>query len=292
MWWEAARPKTLWAAVSPVLIGISIAFYYDQVHVGAAVLALLGAVLIQIGTNFYNDLADFEKGADAETRKGPRRMVQSGLISGRTMRLATIITFVLAVVSGLYLMIRGGMPIVAIGMASILFGLLYTGGRYSLAYLGIADLFVLVFFGPIAVAGTFFVQALQWPMVVWLAGLSPGFLAVAILLVNNIRDRAEDEVAGKRTLVVRFGRKTGLRLYNASIVCCFAVVGVQVALHGVPATTLIAFLSLPAMVKAAKRLHQIPDNRSSGMNPILAQTAKNLLFFSVLFSLGWILGGL
>jgi len=292
MWWEAARPKTLWAAVSPVLIGIAIAFHYEKVHVLAAVLAFLGAILIQIGTNFYNDLADFQKGADSETRKGPRRLVQAGMISQQAMRVATVLTFGMAVVSGIYLMIRGGYPIVAIGIASILFGLLYTGGKYSLAYLGIADLFVLAFFGPIAVAGTFYVQALDWPMVVWLAGLSPGLLAVAILLVNNIRDREQDALAGKRTLIVRFGRSVGLRLYSTAIVLCFVVVVVQVALHGVTAFTLLSFLSLPAMVKAARSLGNIPDERSQEMNPILAQTAKNLLLFSILYSVGWIIGGL
>ena len=292
MWWEAARPKTLWAAVSPVLIGIAIAFHYEKVHVLAAVLAFLGAILIQIGTNFYNDLADFQKGADSETRKGPRRLVQAGMISQQAMRVATVLTFGMAVVSGIYLMIRGGYPIVAIGIASILFGLLYTGGKYSLAYLGIADLFVLAFFGPIAVAGTFYVQALDWPMVVWLAGLSPGLLAVAILLVNNIRDREQDALAGKRTLIVRFGRSVGLRLYSTAIVLCFVVVVVQVALHGLTAFTLLSFLSLPAMVEAARSLGNIPDERSQEMNPILAQTAKNLLLFSILYSVGWIIGGL
>ncbi len=292
MWWEAARPKTLWAAVSPVLIGIAIAFHYEKVHVLAAVLAFLGAILIQIGTNFYNDLADFQKGADSETRKGPRRLVQAGMISQQAMRVATVLTFGMAVVSGIYLMIRGGYPIVAIGIASILFGLLYTGGKYSLAYLGIADLFVLAFFGPIAVAGTFYVQALEWPMVVWLAGLSPGLLAVAILLVNNIRDREQDALAGKRTLIVRFGRSVGLRLYSTAFVLCFVVVVVQVALHGLTAFTLLSFLSLPAMVEAARSLGNIPDERSQEMNPILAQTAKNLLLFSILYSVGWIIGGL
>ena len=292
MWWEAARPKTLRAAVSPVLIGIAIAFHYGKVHVLAAILALLGAILIQIGTNFYNDLADFQKGADSETRKGPRRLVQAGMISQQAMRVATALTFGMAVVSGIYLMIRGGYPIVAIGIASFLFGLLYTGGKYSLAYLGIADLFVLAFFGPIAVAGTFYVQALEWPMVVWLAGLSPGLLAVAILLVNNIRDREQDALAGKRTLIVRFGRSVGLRLYSTAFVLCFVVVVVQVALHGLTAFTLLSFLSLPAMVEAARSLGNIPDERSQEMNPILAQTAKNLLLFSILYSVGWIIGGL
>ena len=160
IWWEAARPKTLWAAVSPVLIGIALAVYFGVFHALSACLALMGAILIQIGTNFFNDLADFKKGADTKERTGPRRMVQAGLVSEQAMRVATYATFGLAVLSGVYLMLRGGLPIVVIGFSSILFGIAYTGGKYSLAYLGIADVFVLVFFGPIAVAGTFFVQAL------------------------------------------------------------------------------------------------------------------------------------
>ena len=290
IWWEAARPKTLWAAVSPVLIGISLAVYFGVFHALSASLALLGAILIQIGTNFFNDLADFKKGADTKDRTGPRRMVQAGLVSEQAMRTATYATFLLAVLSGVYLMLRGGVPIVVIGFSSILFGIAYTGGKYSLAYLGIADVFVLVFFGPIAVAGTFYVQALEWPNVIWIVGLAPGLLAVAILLVNNIRDRAQDALANKRTLVVRFGRPIAEWLY---LVCSLAAVLVALAawkIYDAPVLVLLSLGAFPLMVQTWLRLRSIPDHEAVKMNPILGQTARNLLVFSVLFSLVWILG--
>ena len=182
-------------------------------HALSGMLALLGAILIQIGTNFYNDYADFLKGADTSDRKGPMRATQAGLVKPESMKRATIAVFALAVASGLYLIWRGGLPVLMIGVFSILFGILYTAGRYSLAYLGIADLFVLVFFGPVAVGGTYYVQALAIESVVLVAGFAPGLLAVAILLVNNIRDIDEDRAAGKKTLIVRMGRRFGVVAY-------------------------------------------------------------------------------
>ncbi|NNF03262.1 MAG: 1,4-dihydroxy-2-naphthoate octaprenyltransferase, partial [Rhodothermales bacterium] len=181
VWIEASRPKTLWAAVAPVLLGIAAATAGGVFHFTAAALALVGALLIQVGTNYFNDYADFVKGADDADRTGPRRVVQAGLVSPEAMLRATALVFTMAVGSGTYLMIRGGWPIVLIGFSSILVGILYTGGRFSLAYRGVADLFVLVFFGPVAVAGTYYVQALSWPPAIWFAGLGPGLMAVSIL---------------------------------------------------------------------------------------------------------------
>lgn len=289
IWVEAARPKTLWAAVSPVLLGIAIAVGEGWFHGPAALLALTSALLIQIATNFHNDVADFEKGADREDRLGPRRLVAEGLITVRAMRLATVLTFLLAVLGGVYLMVRGGLPIVIIGFASILFGLAYTGGRYSLAYLGIADLFVFLFFGPIAVAGTVFVQELIWPSYVWVAGASPGLLCVNILLVNNIRDRAQDEISGKRTLIVRAGRRFGLGLYLINILFA-AVIPVWLWLQAeAPPGVLLSLLAIPLAVKTWVALKAIPESESARMNPHLGATARVLLIHSVLFGLGWAL---
>src|SRR5690606_25617337 len=223
VWITAARPKTLPAAVAPVLVGTAIALEAGVFHALAAACAMLGAVLIQIGTNYANDYHDFVKGADTDARKGPMRVTQAGLVTPEATRNAAVVAFALAVAAGTYLMIRGGWPIVAIGAASILSGVLYTAGRYALAYVGLADLFVLVFFGPVAVAGTYYVQAvgdaaaLALPPVVVAAGLGPGLLATAILLVNNVRDVDEDRAADKRTLVVRFGRGFGVRLYAGCV---------------------------------------------------------------------------
>jgi len=289
IWVEAARPKTLWAAVSPVLLGIAIAAGEGWFHAPSALLALTGALLIQVATNFHNDVADFEKGADRDDRRGPRRLVSEGLISARTMRRATILTFGMAILSGVYLMIRGGTPIVIIGFASILFGLAYTGGRYSLAYLGIADIFVFSFFGPIAVAGTVFVQGLLWPEFVWIAGAAPGLLCVNILLVNNIRDRGEDAVSGKQTLIVRAGRQFGLGLYLINILVASAVPVLLWLGAEAPPGVLLSLLAVPMGLRTWRHIRSIPESESAKLNPQLGATARILLLHSVLFGLGWAL---
>ena len=287
IWVEAARPKTLWAAVSPVLLGIGIAVGQGWFHAPSALLALLGALLIQVATNFHNDVADFEKGADRDDRLGPRRLVAEGLLTAQTMRIATFVTFGLAVVSGVYLMIRGGVPIVIIGFASILFGLAYTGGRYSLAYLGIADLFVFLFFGPVAVAGTVYVQQLAWPTWVWLAGAAPGLLCVNILLVNNIRDRVQDAESGKRTLIVRFGRGFGLGFYLVNIVGAGIIPLWLWQQAEAPSGVLLSLLALPLALVTWQRIRKIPESEAGRLNPHLGATARVLLVHSILFALGW-----
>ena len=286
VWLWAARPKTLWAAFSPVLVGVAMAAADHAVHPLSAVLAMLGAVLIQIGTNFYNDYADFEKGADTSERKGPLRVTMAGLVRPEAMKRATLVTFALAVAAGGYLMWRGGWPIVIIGVSSILFGVLYTAGRYSLSYLGIADLFVLVFFGPVAVGGTYYVQALTIRPEVLAAGVAPGLLSVAILLVNNIRDLDEDRAAGKRTLVVRLGRSFGVGLYAF---CVVAAVLVPVGLYlwsGTHPWAMATVALLPLAISAVRKLHATRDPLA--LNPLLGETARLLLLYSLVFSVGWI----
>jgi 1,4-dihydroxy-2-naphthoate octaprenyltransferase len=293
VWVQAARPKTLPAAVAPVVVGIALAVEAAAFHALAAACALLGAVFIQVGTNYANDYHDFVQGADTADRKGPTRVTAAGLVTPTATRNAAVVAFALAVAAGTYLMIRGGWPIVAIGVASLLCGWLYTAGRYSLAYLGIADLFVLVFFGPVAVAGTYYVQAVDQPAalallpVVIAAGLGPGLLATAILLVNNIRDVDEDRVADKRTLIVRFGRGFGVRSYA---VCIAVAALVPVALWlwtGGGALAMTAALILPLALPTVRRLRDERDARR--LNPLLGATARLLLVYSVLFSLGWVL---
>ncbi len=284
MW--AARPKTLWAAFSPVLVGVAMAAGDHAAHPLSAVLAMIGAVLIQVGTNFYNDYADFEKGADTSERKGPLRVTLAGLVRPEAMKRATFVTFALAVAAGGYLMWRGGWPIVIIGVSAILFGLLYTAGRYSLSYLGIADLFVLIFFGPVAVGGTYYVQALTLPPEVLVAGIAPGLLSVAILLVNNIRDVDEDRAAGKRTLVVRLGRSFGVGLYAC---CVGTALFVPVALYlwdGSHPWAMATVALLPLAVASVRKLRAVRDPRA--LNPLLGETARLLLLYSLVFSVGWI----
>lgn len=285
IWMAAIRPKTLWAAVAPVLVGVALAVEAGRFHLPSAALALVGALLIQIGTNFYNDYADFRQGADDGDRKGPLRVTQAGLVPPATMLRATLLVFGLAVAAGGYLMWRGGWPIVVIGALSILCGFLYTAGKYSLAYLGLGDLFVLVFFGPVAVGGTYYVQALDIQPYVLVAGLAPGLLAVAILLVNNIRDVDEDRRAGKKTIVVRFGRSFGLFCYAACMTGA-ALVPVVLLLF-VPERRWVVMTTL-IMVGAAplvRRLFRTPPGPA--LNPLLADTARFLLLYSVAFSISW-----
>lgn len=288
VWLMAARPKTLWAAVAPVVVGIAMAVEAGAFHAPAALCALLGAVFIQIGTNFANDYQDFLKGADTHERKGPLRVTQAGLVSPAAMRRATMLAFALAFGAGLYLIARGGWPILLIGVLSILFGILYTAGRYSLAYLGIADLFVLIFFGPVAVAGTYYVQALDVDAVTVAAGLAPGLLSTAILLVNNIRDVAEDQGAGKRTLVVRLGRRVGVALYGGCVLAAALTPVLLFAWTGTHPWAMLALAVLPLGVPVVRRLAAERD--PFALNPLLGATARLLIVYSLLFSIGWNVG--
>ena len=285
IWLQAARPKTLWAAVSPVLLGTAMALEAGALHAWSSLTALLAAVLIQIGTNLSNDYHDFIKGGDTSARKGPLRITQAGLVEPDTVRRAALAVFGLAFLAGIYLIWRGGWVILAIGVLSIFFGILYTAGRYSLAYLGLADIFVFIFFGPVAVAGTYYVQALELDPITIIAGLAPGFLSVAILLVNNIRDIDEDREAGKKTLVVRTGRTFAVALYLA----CFAGAGITTLIVAAMSPghwwALVALVVVPIGVMNTAKLSKSTD--PAVLNPLLGATARMLLIYCVLFSVGW-----
>lgn len=286
IWIRAARPKTLWAAVAPVLLGTAFAFGEGAFHALSACCAFLVAVSVQVGTNYANDYQDFAQGADTAERKGPLRITQAGLASPRAVRAAAAIAFLIAFLAGLYLVVRGGWFLLFIGLASILCGAIYSAGRYSLAYLGIADLFVLVFFGPVAVAGTHYVQALTFSWPVALAGLGPGFLATAILLVNNTRDIEEDRAAGKKTLVVRWGRSAGVALYGVCMAGAAVVVAVSAMLAG-NGWILVALLAAPWGLANLRTLGATSD--PAVLNPLLGSTSRLLLAYCLLFGLGRIM---
>lgn len=286
VWTLAARPKTLFAAIVPVAIGTALAWTDGGFHAGAAAVALLGALLIQIGTNFVNDYVDFLKGADTEERVGPMRVTQAGLVSARTMQRATVLVFGLAFLSGLYLVYRGGWPILLVGLVSIAAGILYTATRYALAYTGVADLAVFLFFGPVAVAGTYYVQTLTVTPHAVLAGVAPGLLSMALLVVNNLRDEHQDRAAGKKTLVVRFGRRFGLLLLLASLVGAVLVPPALWAVTGHGWGALAAcFVLVPGwrVWRAAER------NTGRALMPVLGQTAQLLVIYGALFLPGWLL---
>ncbi len=281
VWLEASRPRTLGAALAPVVMGAAIAHTEGGIHPGALAAAAVGAMLIQIGTNFANDAFDFLKGADTAERVGPARATAQGKVSARAMLVATAVVFGLATLVGVYLAIRGGWPIVVIGLCSIASGVLYTGGPRPLAYVGLGDVFVLVFFGPVAVAGTVYVQTLAWSPAAVVAGLAPGALATAILAVNNLRDRHTDAPAGKRTLAVRFG-PTFARLEWAA---CAAVAGaVPLVLITTRPGGLLALLTAPLALVVGRGVWR---HDGAALNPYLGRTAGLLTAYCVLFALGW-----
>jgi 1,4-dihydroxy-2-naphthoate octaprenyltransferase len=206
-WVLASRPKTLFAAVAPVLLGSALAFSQSKGNLPAALAALFGAICIQIATNLANDYWDAKKGADTADRLGPVRVTASGLLKPRTVFLGMVFFFLLATAAGVFLTLRAGWPVVAIGVASILFGILYTAGPFSLAYLGLGEVFTFLFFGLVATAGTYFVQALSYSPDAVLLGVMPGCYSVVLIALNNLRDRATDQRVNKKTLAVRFGEK-------------------------------------------------------------------------------------
>lgn len=286
VWIMAARPKTLPAAIAPVIIGTAMAYGDGGWHLSAALAALLGAVFIQIGTNLANDYADFKKGTDTEERLGPTRVTQAGLASPSAVRNAAGFVFALALLMGLYLVMRGGWPIVIIGILSILFGVLYTSGPAPLAYIGIADLFVLIFFGPVAVAGTYYVQTLAFSPVAVIAGLSPGLFSVAILTVNNLRDINSDHAANKRTLAVRFGATYARTQYLLSILIACAIPVWLYVDYRIP----VFSMSAGAVVLLASPLIRIVYTQEGRvLNAVLAGTGRVMLVFAILYSVGWLL---
>jgi len=286
VWVWAARPKTLAAALAPVVVGTAMAIEAGQWHPTAAMLALLSAVLIQVGVNYHNDYADYLKGTDTEDRVGPMRVTQAGLVEPATMRRATAWVFTGAVLAGGYLIVRGGWPILAIGAASIGTAVWYSAERYSLTTLGLADLAVFLYFGPVAVGGTFYVQALRCPPDVLVAGMGPGLISVSILLVNNVRDVENDRAAGKRTLVVRAGRTVGVWLYA---LCLLGAVLLPIGMvWGMDAGvwTLAPILLVPLLVRPIRTLWRQEDPEA--LNPLLATTGRILVLWSLLFSAGWL----
>ena len=283
----AARPKTLWASVAPVVVGTAMAYGDGLHHWPSASSALLCAVLIQIGTNFANDYFDYKKGADTAQRQGPLRLTQAGLVSPQAMKLATALVFLMACIGALTLVVRGGLPIILIGIFCILAGTLYTGGPYPYGYHGLGDLICLVFFGPVAVGGTYYVQAMEFHPVVAAAGLGPGLLITAILTVNNLRDIEDDRKAGKRTLAVSLG-KTFTRWEYAFLVVLGASVPILIYLNtGQRLSSLLTLVVIPMAWPAFKTLRARSDG--AALNPTLVHTARLPLIYSVLFSLGWLL---
>jgi 1,4-dihydroxy-2-naphthoate octaprenyltransferase len=282
-WVLAARPATLTAAFAPVAVGSACAWHVGGFRWDAALAALVGAFLIQIATNFANDMFDFQKGADTEERLGPTRAAQAGLLTVGQLRRGIIVTFAFAIGIGIYLTWIAGPAVIVIGLASMAAGLAYTGGPFPLAYNGLGDLFVLAFFGFVAVCGTAFVQALFVPDIAWAASVPIGALATAILVVNNVRDFEGDARAGKTTLVVRFGRQGGVREYAFLLVAAYAT---PVFMFLLGWTSAWVCLPLVTILWAARLFASVVSDRGVALNQTLAWTAKLLSLFGVLFAIG------
>jgi 1,4-dihydroxy-2-naphthoate polyprenyltransferase len=284
IWLMAARVRTLPAAVAPVLVGTSLAITEGVFRAGAFVAALLGALLIQIGTNLANDYSDARRGADAEDRVGPVRVTAGGLVPPRQVLVATYVTFGLAVVCGLYLVAVAGIELLFVGIASIAAGVLYTGGPKPYGYEGLGELFVFAFFGVVAVTGSAFAQLEAWPWEAFVLAVPVGLLAAAILVVNNVRDIDSDRRAGKRTLAVRLGREPTRRLYALAVLGAYVVAPLPWLLGALSPWLLAPWLTLPLALALVRRVREHADGPT--LNEALAQTGMLQLAFSLLLSAG------
>jgi 1,4-dihydroxy-2-naphthoate octaprenyltransferase len=289
IWLMAARPRTLPAAIAPVLVGTAAAVEWvgELPRVGAFVAALLGSILIQIGTNLANDYSDAKRGADTVDRLGPVRVTSAGLVAPQRVLTATWVAFGLAIACGIYLTAVAGIVILAIGAVSIAAGVLYTGGPRPYGYAGLGEVFVFLFFGLVAVNGSYYVQVEQLDALPLGLSISIGFLATAILVVNNVRDIETDRRAGKMTLAVRVGRRQAVVLYRLLVLGAFALLPITLVGAEASLLPLIGLLSLPLAVPPLRALSRRSDGPA--LNAALAATGALLGAFSLLVSLGLLL---
>ena len=285
VWALAARPKTLPAAATPVLVGCACAHAAGGIAIGPALAALGGALALQIGANFANDVYDAENGADGADRIGPVRAVAAGLIGAAAMKRAMIGAFAVAMAFGVYLASVAGWPVIAMGLASIAAAIAYTGGPWPLGYHGLGDVFVFAFFGVVAVCGTAFVQLGHVPALAAWACVPVGALSTAILVVNNVRDRASDARTGKRTLAVRFGRNAGIVEYALLVGLAYAI---PLALAPGHLLRLLPLATLPLGIARVRRLARAATGPEH--DTLLAATAQLLLLHGALFAVGLAFG--
>ncbi len=285
-WLLAVRPKTLPAAISPVLVGCAVARAEGGFDLVAALAAFAVALLLQVGANLANDVADFRRGADTADRLGPLRVTQGGLIPPRQIVLATAAVLLAAAVPGLYLVWRGGPVLAVLGLLAIAAAVTYTAGPKPFGYLGLGEIFVFVFFGPVAVAGTVFVMTQHITRLALLASISMGCLVTAILVVNNLRDIDTDRVAGKRTLAVRIGRGATRWEYTALIAMAYAMPLVMWALEMTRPGPLLSLTTAPLATLLVWRVWHVSGR---ALNPVLGGTARLCLWFAMTLGAGIIL---
>ncbi len=285
-WMMASRPRTLSAAIIPVVVGTAMAVRDRVFDPWVALAAVFSAVMIQIGTNLANDLFDFKKGADTDTRLGPTRVTSAGLLTPREVERGMWVVFGLAAASGLYVVVVGGWPILVIGVACILAGIAYTAGPFPLGYNGLGDLAVFLFFGLVAVMGTYYAQARALTLDACLAAVAVGVLTTAILVVNNVRDADTDRAAGKRTVAVLLGRGAARAEYVLLLALAYATPIVLWLLRGASAWALLPLLTLPVAVRLAR---VVITTEGQALNRALAGTAQLLALYGALLALGIVL---
>lgn len=288
IWLMAARPRTLPAGIAPVLVGTALAAADGSFAILVFLAALFGAIFIQVGANLSNDYSDARRGADTEDRLGPVRVTAGGLVPPQTVLIATYVTFALAVLCGAYLIYVAGWGILAIGAASILAGVLYTGGPRPYGYDGLGDLFVFLFFGIVAVAGSYYVQTEELTWEALALAVPVGLLAASILAVNNIRDAATDGRAGKRTLAVRLGRDRMRAIYAAELAIAHVVPLIVWLAGGATAWVLLVLATTPMAAGLARTVGEHDDGPT--LNGALARTGMLQLLFCLLLSAALLLG--
>jgi len=289
IWLMAARPRTLPAAIAPVLVGTSLAGFQGAFHPLRFVAALLGAVFIQVGTNLSNDYSDARRGADAEDRLGPVRVTAGGLVPPRQVLVATYVSFGLAVLFGIYLIVVAGWLLLVLGAASILAGVLYTGGPRPYGYAGLGEVFVFLFFGVVAVAGSYFAQTRHVDWEAFALAVPVGLLAASILVVNNVRDIDSDRRAGKRTLAVKLGRARTREMFAAIVYLAFLLAPVTWIFGPVGAWVMLTWLALPLAAAVVRLVRTRSDGPS--LNGALARSGLLQLAFCGLLSIGLLLSG-
>ena len=283
-WVMAARPATLLASIAPVLIGTASGWRDGVFAFVPFIVVLMSALAIQVGVNFANDLADAAKGADTEARIGPQRAVASGVISASDMRRGMMVAFGVAAIGGIYLIWYAGWPILVIGVVSIIAALGYTNGPIPYGYYGLGEVFVFIFFGLVATAGTRYVYSPSVPAAVWAGGVVMGLLAAAILEANNIRDIDTDAVAGKRTLAVVLGRQRARKLYAATMIAAFVTIIFSVMLGFLPPMSMMALIVAPLSIPLIQTVFR--ETAGPPLIEVLKGTAQIQLFTGLLLSLG------
>jgi len=286
IWMMAARPRTLPASAAGVLMGSALALYDGHFRLLLALIALLVALCLQTGSNLANDVFDYERGADAQRQHGPQRVTQSGLLTPAQVKAGTWAVFALAAVLGLYLVFMAGWVVLWIGMAAIVSAVAYSGGPFPLGYHALGEVFVFLFFGPVSVTGTYFVQAKTVSLAAGWMSLPLGLIIVAILVVNNLRDIETDRVAGKFTLPARFGPQFAKAEYILCLTLAFLGMPLLVATHIIPAWGLLTWVSLPL---AWRDIRVVSTQFGKPLNAALAGTSQLALIFSILFFIGMLL---